>query len=229
MTIRRRDAIGAFFIVLAFAALCGLGVWQLKRAAWKHALIEKIAESERLPPRPIGPDPAAQEWQRVTVSGVFLNDKAVRIIGAIRNGEPGFRLVVPLERDGESDVLVDRGFVPMGDRLIREDKTPVTITGRLRLAAPPALFAPANQPQLDRWYRVDPAAIARYRELESVAPYYVEAAAPAGPLPPLPPYPGYAAADLPDNHMQYAFTWFGMAAVLVLMSAGSWYGRRRRA
>ena len=220
---KARDIVWGALAVGALATLVSLGAWQLKRAAWKAALIARIEESERAAPAAIGAEPAAQEWHRVVLTGVFLNDRPIRLTGAIRDGKPGTRLLVPFERDGAPIVLVDRGFVPMGETLIRQETAPLTVTGRLRLPPEAPLIGPMNQPDLDLWYRVDPPVMARYRDLGDIAPYYVELA--AGPAD-LPPYPGYAAADLPNNHMQYAFTWFGLAATLVGVSFFSWRARR---
>lgn len=228
MTIRRRDIAFGLILAVMFLTLCGLGIWQLKRAAWKTALINQINASEAAAPAVIGPDPKAQEWHRVVVSGVFLNDRALKLTGAIKDGKPGVRLIVPLERDNQPILLVDRGFVPMGETIITRDDAPVTITGRLRFPTEEPMLGPFSQPDLDLWYRVNPAVMAKYRDLDDVAPYFVEEAGKPGAASVLPPYPGYAAAELPNNHLQYAFTWFSLAACLVAMVGVHIYGKRIR-
>jgi surfeit locus 1 family protein len=40
---------------VAIAIMCGLGVWQLQRAAWKERALARIAALAHAPPRPIGP------------------------------------------------------------------------------------------------------------------------------------------------------------------------------
>ncbi len=73
-------------------------------------------------------------------------------------------------------------------------------------------FTPNDDPAHSLWYSRDPVAIAAAKDVGPVAPFYVEQEAPAPPggL----PQPGRLVVSLPDNHLQYAITWFGLAAVL---------------
>jgi surfeit locus 1 family protein len=72
----------------------------------------------------------------------------------------------------------------------------------------------------------DPQAIAAAKKWNGAASFYIEQESPAPPggL----PKPGKLAVALPDNHMQYAITWFGLAAGLAGVY-GVWLaGRLRR-
>jgi cytochrome oxidase assembly protein ShyY1 len=67
--------------------------------------------------------------------------------------------------------------------------------------------------------------MARAMGIGPVAPFYIaqESPVPRGGL----PKPGPLTANLRNAHLQYAITWFGLAAVLAVVFL-SWAGRRQR-
>jgi surfeit locus 1 family protein len=73
-------------------------------------------------------------------------------------------------------------------------------------------FTPADEPAKNLWFSADPQSMAAAKDVGAVAPFYVEQESPVPPggL----PKPGKLMVTLPDNHLQYALTWFGLAAVL---------------
>ena len=98
---------------------------------------------------------------------------------------------------------------------------PLEITGVLRWPDERHWFTPADDPGHNVWFSRDPAGIAAGKGLDSktVAPFYVEQEAPAPPggL----PQPGRFVVALPDDHLQYALTWYGLATVLAVVF-GAW-------
>ena len=58
----------------------------------------------------------------------------------------------------------------------------------------------------------------------SVLPFFVDAD--STPNPKGMPIGGVTEIDLPNNHLQYAFTWYGLAAVLVVIVGISWFRKR---
>jgi surfeit locus 1 family protein len=71
------------------------------------------------------------------------------------------------------------------------------------------MFTPADEPNNNIWYLRDPAAMATAHKWSAAAPFYIEQ---ESPMPPGGlPKPGKLVAALPDNHLQYALTWFGLA------------------
>jgi surfeit locus 1 family protein len=87
----------------------------------------------------------------------------------------------------------------------------VEIVGALRWPEEGTYFTPGDEPANNVWYRRDPASIAAAKNWGAVAPFYIEQEAPqllgapkAGPL----------VVKLPNNHLQYAVTWFGLAGAL---------------
>src|SRR5262249_10480900 len=135
---------------------------------------------------------------------------------------PGYWVMTPLQRDDGSLVYVNRGFVPMDDRapatrLAGQVDGETTVTGLLRLPESKGwLFSQANDPAHDNWYRRDIAAMAEAKHLGPVAGYFIDAD--ATPNPGGWPKGGLTVIKFPNSHLQYAVTWFALAAMLAGVS-----------
>lgn len=199
--------------LMLFIGLCVLGAWQVERLAWKRDLIARV--DARIHARPV-PAPAsagkADEYRRVSVTGTFLHDKAALVQAATVRGA-GYWVVTPLRTPDSSIVLVNRGFVPP-DAKARYDKRQgaVRVTGLLRLTEPGGGFLRTNDPAADRWYSRDVAAIAAARGMTGVADYFIDEQ--AGPSPGALPVGGLTVVSFPNSHLQYAITWFVLAAMV---------------
>lgn len=213
----RRRRTPAFLIgltsiaLILFTGFCALGVWQVQRLGWKRALIARV--DARIHAAPV-PAPAsatkADEYRRVTATGRFLHDKAALAQASTVRGA-GYWVMTPLRRDDGAILFVNRGFVP--DRRAGYDRPEgeVRVTGLLRLSEPGGGVLRANDPTDDRWYSRDVAAIAQSRRL-AAADYFIDAqATPASGY----PVGGLTVVRFPNNHLQYAITWFALAAMTV--------------
>ncbi|MCC2099316.1 MAG: hypothetical protein KDJ29_20670 [Hyphomicrobiales bacterium] len=87
-----------------------------------------------------------------------------------------------------------------------------TVTGYLRLAEARNMFTPADTPAKGVWYSRDPRAMAQYLKLKNAAPFILEAD--ETPNPGGWPKGGVTSVKIPNNHLSYAWTWFGLAATL---------------
>ena len=87
------------------------------------------------------------------------------------------------------------------------------------------VFTPQDEPQNNVWYARDQKAISATKSWDAPGPFYIELEAPA-PASGL-PKPGRLVAALPDNHLQYALTWFGLALALGGVYV-TWLARRLR-
>jgi surfeit locus 1 family protein len=119
-------------------------------------------------------------------------------------------------------VLVNRGFVPSelrdpGKRKAGQVAGETGITGLIRMTEPKGGFLRTNEPAAGRWYSRDVAAIAAARGLSDVAPFFIDAD--SAPHPGGWPIGGLTVIAFPNNHMVYALTWFGLAAMLIGMAA----------
>jgi surfeit locus 1 family protein len=208
-----------------FAALVALGVWQLQRREWKHALIAQV--NARVHARPVAaPGPAAwpaigngDAYRRVAVDGAYLPGRDT-LVQAVTELGPGWWVLTPLRDDRGFTVLVNRGFVP-SPPAPRPATGMAHVTGLLRLSEPKGGFLHSNDPRTDRWYSRDVTAIAAARQLGIVAPYFIDAA--ASPDPGAAPVGGLTVVRFPDNHLQYALTWFALA---LLLAGGMGYAAR---
>jgi len=202
------------------AGLLALGVWQLQRRTWKLDLIQRTEAMLRSPPVP-APPPAAwgsigtnDVYRPVTVTGRYRTNTDSYTQAATALGG-GFWILTPLDT-GNFTVLVNRGFVPPEQR----GKAPpppgiITVRGLLRVTEPGGGFLRHNDPGADRWYSRDVAAIAAKRGLSDVAPYFIDAAATPGAAW---PRGGLTVVSFRNNHLIYALTWFGLAALLAGMT-----------
>lgn len=210
-----------------FLVLIGLGTWQVERLAWKEALLATIESRVDAPPVPLAEvlagdmSIADQEYRPVTVAGVF-DHAAERHFFATHEGETGFYVYTPLKLDSGDWLFVNRGFVPYDrkDAATRAEGQVagrVEITGLVRaaLAGKPSSIVPDNDPQKNIFYWKDIRAMAASSGLPADAPIlglFVDAG--PAPNPGGLPVGGVTMIDLPNNHLQYAVTWYGLAAAL---------------
>jgi surfeit locus 1 family protein len=244
--LRKRSWLGLFVpALLAFAVLIALGTWQLQRKAWKEALIASLTARLAVPPQALPAavdwaklDRARDEYRRVHFTAAFDNAREALVFAAPSAFRPdvtgpGYWVFTPARptsagpATADGVVMVNRGFVPdtrrdPKSRLDGRVSQPLEITGVLRWPEERYWFTPADDPAHNLWFTRDPAAIAAakgYDTKTAVAPFYVEQGAPVPPggL----PQPGKLVVALPDNHLQYALTWYGLAAVLAAVF-GAW-------
>jgi surfeit locus 1 family protein len=226
---RRGLVVPALFTLFGLAILIGLGVWQLERKAWKEGLIDQITRRMNAAPEPLPPpdrwtsiDAAHDEFTRVTFHAVFENDREALVFAGASAFRPdtsgtGYWVFTPAKVADGARVVVNRGFVPEANkdpatRAAGLVYPPIDIVGVLRWPERAGLFTPAGEPARNLWFARDQIAIAAAKDWGNVAPFYVEQEAP---LPPGGlPLPGKLTVNLPNNHLQYAITWFSLAAVL---------------
>ena len=200
-----------------FAALCGLGTWQVQRLHWKNDLLARIEASERAPPAPLGD--AAEPFAKVVATGRFDHAREALLGVEVRGTTLGAHLLTPLLRAGHPPLLVDRGWVPLErNRPLDHPEGEVSVTGFVREADRRVWNSPADDAPRRRFYVFDPQAIGAALGLPAApAPFGLVALAPADAKPPSLPE---AARSLPrpDNrHLGYAITWYGLAVSLVVV------------
>ena len=96
----------------------------------------------------------------------------------------------------------------------------VRITGLIREVPAPGMFTPANDAARNLWYWPDIAAMtdSAFRDAPGATmtalPFWIDADAqpePPGGL----PKGGVTRLDLPNRHLEYAITWYGLALTLI--------------
>lgn len=222
-------------VAVAFAILVGLGTWQVQRLHWKEGLLARIAALQSQPARPLEPvlDEVSRggdaDFTRVRVLCPGLAKAPFLELYSIRDGEAGSRLISACRTASlrYRSILVDRGFVadfvsarPAVDPA---DSAPLELTGVLRKPERGNAFSPANTPA--RWYTRDVAAMAQALGAPDPAPLFLMAETPTNPewkaLIPAP-----IPAEIPNRHLEYALTWYGLAGALLGVYAALLWKRR---
>jgi surfeit locus 1 family protein len=222
MRVRFRPLIGlSIATALLFAALIGLGVWQVQRLHWKLDLIASVDRNLRAPPLSLSQALAmgvgAAQYHRVAMVGRFDNDKEAYVFATDANGDPAYHVIVPFRTD-LGTFLVDRGIVspglrPPSTRRSGEIDRVTQVVGVWRTPDPPGLFTPAPEAVHRVWYSRDLKAIARADRISLRAPVIIEAD--SAPNPGGWPKGGQTQVQFRNEHLQYAVTWFALAAALL--------------
>jgi surfeit locus 1 family protein len=241
--VMRKVVLTGLIAAIGVAILCGLGVWQVKRLAWKEGLIAMVNERTERPAEPL---PSEADWpsinhdddeyRKVELTGRFDNDHEIHVFTSLDDPRfpvsgPGYWVLTPLDLADGSTVIVNRGFVP-GDKrgpATRPQGTvdgEVAVTGLIRMPEPGNLFMPDPDAARDQWYVRDPAAIAAAFGLTRVAPFFVDAD--ASPNPGGLPLGGTTRITFHNDHLGYAVTWFGLALALVGVYVAWAYSQIRR-
>ncbi|MEK1891540.1 MAG: SURF1 family protein [Phyllobacterium sp.] len=223
--------------ILVFAVLIALGTWQVERLYWKEGLLAEIEARTHAAPVPLadiekiwanGND---VDYRTVTVSGRLLNGEE-RHFFATYDGYSGFYVYTPLLLDDGRAVFVNRGFVPYdrkepATRSEGQVEGKVTITGLARnpLAAKPSSLVPDNDLKANIYYWKDLVTMAGQSGIDAakLVPFFIDAD--KAPNPGGAPVGGVTIIDLPNSHLQYAVTWYGLAATLVVILAISLWRR----
>jgi surfeit locus 1 family protein len=222
---------------IAFIILIGLGVWQLQRLKWKEALLAGIAHAEATMPVPLEPvlDALAlghdEEYVRVKVNCPGLARAPALELYDLREGQVGSRLISACHviTGHYNSILVDRGFIPdtvvarpLPDPLVHD---PVEIEGVLRTGDKGNFMTPPRTPR--RWFLHDAQAMGAALHADPpVSPLFLMAKTSTNPdfkaLDPA-PFP----LNIPNNHLEYALTWFGLAGALAGVYGAAVFKRMR--
>jgi len=232
---RRLPVFTAIAVLVALAILLSLGTWQVQRLHWKEGLLADIATRQAAPAVPLADiekmaaDGGDIEYRKVTATGRYINNKERHFFATWR-GQTGYYIYTPLELADGRYLFVNRGFVPYENKEPEmrmqgqlTDQQSVTGLARAKLPAKPSWLVPDNDIAKNIFYWKDLDVMATSTELDpsKVVPFFVDADStlnPAGL-----PIGGVTQVDLPNDHLQYAVTWYGLAAVLVAIVLISWF------
>lgn len=216
-TLRISLAAGAVFLVLV-----ALGSWQLQRLGWKQGQIEERqsrAAGEAVELSAALAEPGDRNFHPVWLSGRFLHEKEMFLAARSFDRRVGYQVVTPFVLESGGTVLVNRGWIPHDkqDAALRADGQlagVVRLNGLIRTQQPQATFQPDNRLDEGVWYWVDIDAMGTAAGLE-VLPVVVEAD--ATPNPGGLPVGGQTRLEMPNDHLQYALTWYALALILAVI------------
>jgi surfeit locus 1 family protein len=204
--------------LVAFCLLITLGIWQLHRLKWKEAIVAEIHHAAISAPVLLPPNPTP--FEKVFIAGAWLPGKAALYGDEVHdspNGPiPGGELIMPFARPTGQIVLVDLGWVPQQSPTPLPEPAGLTqVTGYLHAPITRGFLSPPDDAAHGLYYTLDPAGIGAGMHLANVAPYVLIAMGPAPPPGSAAPQPAQDLPTPPNNHYEYALTWFGFAFVLV--------------
>ena len=232
----RRLIAPALLVVCALVVLVSFGNWQLRRLAWKEDLIARVSARpnevvQNLPPATEWPafDVDQGEYRPYRLEGRFLHDEEALVFTSLPDpngpfGGPGFWIVTPFALADGGTVLVNRGFAPQGRHLPAErgeslSEEPQSVVGLMRPGEERGMFTPGDRPDENVFYARNIADLSAAKGLSPpVAPFTIDLLAsetPPGGL----PQAGETRMTFTNNHLQYAITWYGLAAVLLAVFA----------
>lgn len=232
-----------FSVLLSLAVLVGLGNWQVRRMQWKETLLARISANLAAPPAPYRRHTETRDervdgdgsFERVTASGRF-DHAGERHVYAFRDGTPGYLIFTPLWLENETyRVFVNRGFVagPPNDAshlVFERPAGTVSVSGITRNPQRPGPFDPAPDQRRNVWYVADIYGMDPQCGTASFdCQFYIEADRrhdlPGGPQG---RDPAELLAAIPNNHLGYALTWYGLALGLAAVYGFFVYGERRK-
>ena len=208
--------------LIAFAILCALGLWQVKRLAWKEDLLARIEVLKTAPAQPLAAIMARAEkgedvgWTRVAVDCVPDKPETLPLVYGVRDGDIVWRAtaICRTSAAGYGAILLDLGVV----KALTGQPTPAPIAVAAPAQAVGVLMAP-KQLGGDR-----ASTVVRFAA-DKPAPYIlmVETAAPVPPGVTPAPLP----AEISNRHLEYALTWFGLAVTLLFIYAAMLWRKMR--
>ena len=210
------------FAIPALLALLYLGTWQIMRMHWKEALIENFtnrATAEAITP-PVAAQAEALQYQRLMVKGVWMHHAEVQLIGRTFEGTAGYHVVTPMRLNDGRILLMNRGWVAQDYR--RPESRPstldageVTVEAILRLQRQKGYFVPDNNPEQDDWFTLNVGDITRHHDLGDgvITAYSADVLRKPGAY--VLPIGAAVEINIPNDHWQYALTWYGIALGLI--------------
>ncbi|MCZ4271401.1 SURF1 family protein [Maritalea porphyrae] len=243
----RNSTIGTVIFVAGMLAAAllfvTLGFWQMERLGWKEQLIASATERANDLPTNVPSadlwatlDPESIDFQPVTLKGSFLEHGEARIFISLpqkrnRHSGPGYWIVTPFQLADAGIVYVNRGFVPQelafNAGYAAAPIGQMTITGVLR--KPERVGAATLEPDLAKnvdWV-INPARLSTvlFGDLGTVAPFYINWQPAEEVKLPQPAQTGEI--EFSNKHLEYALTWFALAAMTPVLLI-FWLLRRKR-
>lgn len=212
------------FGLIGAGILVGLGIWQLQRLDWKESVLAQIESRIAADPEPLPQvvDPEAKRYQPVQLSGEFLPG-ALRVLVSQKQVGAGYRLISPFRTDEGRVVLLDRGFIPVAQKDLTPGTGPAEVRGNLHWPDDRNSSTPENDEAGNTWFARD---IGPMSEALQTEPLLVVARSVTPADPAITPLP-VSITGIPNDHLQYALTWFSLAGVWLVMTAHFLWRQRK--
>ncbi len=209
--------------VIGVAVLLNLGFWQLRRLEVKEAKLAAVEAMLTADPVPLAQTVSeAEDRYRGVVAEGLLTGEAIFKLDSLKGVGPGKRVIAVLELPGGRRVLVDCGIWLDGTEAKPQVARQVRVVGNLDWPQETDSYTPPPDPKTGLWFARDVAAMAA--DLGTEATLIVAREPVRDGIEPAP----VDTSTIPNDHWQYAMTWFSLAAVWAVMTAALLWRIRRR-
>ncbi len=205
----RIKSLDIFFILFIFAVLL-LGTWQVFRLNLKNNLISTL-ENNLKKNSIIFNEDIDKEYTKVLLKKKDLKSKI--FLYHLNKGEIGFKVIVPYQVNSSLVVLVDKGWIRkdkidlIKNTLLNED----VIEGYTKKIREKNLFTPNNNIKEDFLYSVQTDSLKKSLNKNIYPLLIIQTSKTNKDI-----VPNDYVIRLPNNHLQYAITWYGLALVTII-------------
>lgn len=202
------------FGLVGIGILLSLGTWQLQRLEWKQGILSEIEReiSGAPAPLPVVVSPSEQKYQPVSLQGEILAEE-LHVLVSVKQVGAGYRVISPFETGGRR-VLLDRGFIPVEDVGLERRGGAAKVIGNLHWPDDRNSSTPENDVTGNIWFARDIGAMSEALQTEPLLIIAREVTPVDLGVTPLP----VDTSGIPNDHLQYAITWFSLAAVWAAMT-----------
>ena len=215
----------AVFSLAGTAVLLWLGNWQLDRLAWKQTVLEQIDQRIAAPAVPVPPipDPSEDMYLQVFAEGRF-GQEYIRVLVSQKRIGAGYRVISAFKTEGRR-ILVDRGFIDLSKSSDMQADQAVVVQGNLHWPDEVDGFTPAPELEKNIWFARDVRALSEALQTQPILIVASQISPPDQNIKPL----EIDSSAIPNDHLQYAVTWFSLAAIWIMVSgAFLWHSQKKK-
>ena len=206
-----------FIVFIGFAGtacLLYLGKWQIDRLYWKLDVLTKIDQKIAAAPvlLPAEPSESVHKYLSVEISGQFLQE-SIRVLASKKRYGAGYRIIHVFRTNGRR-LLVDLGFVGLETDYDIDLSSDISLVGNLHWPDEVDNFTPEPDLENNIWFARDVERVASALQTEPILIILKDSTLKDKNIKPMP----IDTTHIPNDHLQYAITWFSLAIIWALMS-----------
>lgn len=206
-----------FIVFIGFAGtacLLYLGKWQIDRLYWKLDVLKKIDQKIAAAPVPLPAEPSESihKYLSVEISGQFLQE-SIRVLASKKRYGAGYRIIHVFRANGRR-LLVDLGFVGLETEYDVDLINDISLVGNLHWPDEVDNFTPEPDLENNIWFARNVERVASALKTEPILLILKDSTLKDQNIKPMP----IDTTHIPNDHLQYAITWFSLAIIWALMS-----------
>lgn len=207
------------FPILLGVAGCGvlisLGVWQVQRLDWKADILTEIEGRLSADPIALPTDPieVRDEYKHVILSGIPTGEE-LHVLTSGTQGGTGYRVISAFKTTDGPVILLDQGLLPLDAKTAAPMIAPMQVTGTLLWPDDQNSSTPVPDLNKNIWFARNTVTMSDAMQTDPIM-VVATRTDPADPrLTPLP----VETANIKNDHLEYAITWFLLALVWAIMT-----------